>query len=66
MAKKRDIDKRKEIVAKLDEILQHELAGTVRYTHYSFMVFGHGRIPSSAGSAPRPTRRCSTPPRPAR
>ena len=45
MAKKRDIDKRKEIVAKLDEILQHELAGVVRYTHYSFMVFGHGRIP---------------------
>ena len=33
------------IVAKLNEILEHELAGVVRYTHYSFMVFGHSRIP---------------------
>ncbi|MCR4317372.1 MAG: bacterioferritin [Planctomycetes bacterium] len=29
----------------LNELLEHELAGVVRYTHYSFMVFGHGRIP---------------------
>src|SRR5262249_32790555 len=29
----------------LNGILEHELAGIVRYTHYSFMVFGHSRIP---------------------
>ena len=33
------------IVAKLNAILEHELAGVVRYTHYSFMVFGYSRIP---------------------
>lgn len=36
---------RRELTEKLDEILQHELAGVVRYTHYSFMVFGYSRIP---------------------
>ncbi len=29
----------------LNRILEQELAGVVRYTHYSFMVFGHSRIP---------------------
>ncbi len=29
----------------LNKILETELAGVVRYTHYSFMVFGYGRIP---------------------
>jgi bacterioferritin len=29
----------------LDRILELELAGVVRYTHYSLMVFGHARIP---------------------
>lgn len=29
----------------LNHILEAELAGVVRYTHYSFMVFGYGRIP---------------------
>ena len=29
----------------LDEILELELAGVVRYTHYSLMVFGYNRIP---------------------
>ena len=29
----------------LNTILEHELAGVVRYTHYSFLVFGFGRIP---------------------
>ena len=33
------------VVAKLNEILEHELAGVVRYSHYSFMVFGYSRIP---------------------
>ena len=29
----------------LNRILEAELAGVVRYTHYSFLVFGHNRIP---------------------
>lgn len=29
----------------LNRILEAELAGVVRYTHYSFMVYGYGRIP---------------------
>ena len=33
------------VVALLNEILETELAGVVRYTHYSLMVFGHSRIP---------------------
>ena len=32
-------------VAILNRILEQELAGLVRYTHYSFMVFGYNRIP---------------------
>jgi bacterioferritin len=33
------------IVGLLNQILEHELAGVVRYTHYSLLVFGHNRIP---------------------
>ena len=33
------------VVAVLNQILEMELAGTVHYTHYSFMVFGYNRIP---------------------
>ncbi len=29
----------------LNQILETELAGVVRYTHYSLMVYGYGRIP---------------------
>jgi bacterioferritin len=29
----------------LNAILEAELAGVVRYTHYSFMIFGFNRIP---------------------
>ena len=32
-------------LAVLNGILERELAGVVRYTHYSFMVFGYSRIP---------------------
>lgn len=32
-------------MALLNEIMETELAGVVRYTHYSLMVFGHNRIP---------------------
>lgn len=39
-----DIDK-KAVVATLNKILESELTGVVRYTHYSFLVFGFGRIP---------------------
>ena len=33
------------VVAILNQILELELAGLVRYLHYSFMIFGHNRIP---------------------
>lgn len=33
------------VIAVLNEILELELAGLVRYTHYSLMIFGHARIP---------------------
>ncbi len=36
---------KKAVVDLLNEILGTELAGVVRYTHYSLMVFGHSRIP---------------------
>ena len=39
-----EIDKEK-VIAVLNRILERELAGVVRYTHYSFLVFGFGRIP---------------------
>jgi bacterioferritin len=32
-------------VETLNRILELELAGLVRYLHYSFMIFGHNRIP---------------------
>jgi bacterioferritin len=33
------------VAAQLDRILQMELAGVIYYTHYSFMIYGHARIP---------------------
>ena len=33
------------VLAVLNRILEAELAGVVRYTHYSLMVYGYGRIP---------------------
>ena len=39
-----EIDKDKTVDV-LNRILESELAGVVRYTHYSFLVFGYGRIP---------------------
>jgi bacterioferritin len=35
----------KAVVGTVNEILELELAGVVRYLHYSLMVFGHARIP---------------------
>ena len=37
-----DVDR---AVEHLDRILQMELAGVIYYTHYSFMIYGHARIP---------------------
>ena len=36
---------KKKVLETLNAILELELAGAVRYTHYSFMIFGHARIP---------------------
>ncbi len=36
---------RNAVIDILNKILEAELAGVVRYTHYSFMVYGYGRIP---------------------
>lgn len=46
MALKTDFDfDYEKVVAALNKILQMELAGVVYYTHYSFMIYGHARIP---------------------
>ncbi|MGR4871807.1 bacterioferritin [Variovorax sp. LARHSF232] len=34
-----------QVVGVLNKLLEAELAGVVRYTHYSFLVFGFSRIP---------------------
>ena len=39
-----DLD-RDPVVTTLNRLLEAELAGVVRYTHYSLLVFGFGRIP---------------------
>ena len=33
------------VIGTLNQILELELAGVVRYSHYSLMIFGHARIP---------------------
>src|SRR5438552_2438406 len=40
----KEIDK-PNVVTLLNRILEAELAGAVRYTHYSLMIFGYNRIP---------------------
>ena len=37
-----DVDR---VTEQLNRILQMELAGVIYYTHYSFMIYGHARIP---------------------
>src|SRR6266576_6279957 len=39
-----EIDK-KRVIDLLNRILESELAGVIRYTHYSFLVYGYTRIP---------------------
>jgi bacterioferritin len=34
-----------EVIDTLNQIMELELAGVVRYTHYALMVFGYNRIP---------------------
>lgn len=36
---------KKAVLETLNAILEMELAGAIRYTHHSFTVFGHSRIP---------------------
>ena len=40
-----DKKKLKQAIGALNLIMEAELAGVVRYTHYSLMVFGYNRIP---------------------
>ena len=35
-------------IKKLNEILELQMSGVVRYTHYSLMIIGHNRIPITA------------------
>ena len=37
--------KQEEAIAALNGLVELELAGAVRYTQYSLMIFGHARIP---------------------
>jgi bacterioferritin len=34
-----------QVIDLLNRILESELAGVIRYTHYSFLVYGYNRIP---------------------
>lgn len=39
------MNEKEQNIAILNEIMELELAGVVRYTHYSLMVYGYNRIP---------------------
>jgi len=43
--KEKAAESNEKIVALLNSIMEYELAGVVRYTHYSLMVFGYNRLP---------------------
>lgn len=45
MAREASPTDEKKVVEVLNRILETELAGVVRYTHYSLMVYGYNRIP---------------------
>jgi bacterioferritin len=40
-----NIANKEQVIEQLNRILECELAGVVRYTHYSMMIFGYNRIP---------------------
>ena len=44
------------VVKQLNRILQMELAAVIYYTHYSFMIYGHARIPITSWLAPATCR----------
>jgi hypothetical protein len=52
------LDKDK-VIGLLNQILEQELAGVVRYTHYSLLVFGYNRIPIVAWLRDRAVQRCA-------
>lgn len=43
--KKTDADNSTPVTKALNTILEMELAGVVRYTHYALMIYGYNRIP---------------------
>lgn len=43
--KEKVVEGKEKIVALLNRIMEYELAGVVRYTHYSLMVYGYNRLP---------------------
>src|SRR5690606_30673649 len=42
---RRWVMEKQKVIDVLNRILELELAGVVRYSHYSLMIFGHARIP---------------------
>lgn len=40
-----EADRKQKVIEALNEIVELELSGAVRYTQYSLMIFGHARIP---------------------
>ncbi len=42
---KADASNSTQVIKALNTILEMELAGVVRYTHYSLMIYGYNRIP---------------------
>jgi bacterioferritin len=47
-------------IQKLNEILELEMSGVVRYTHYSLMIIGHNMIPNHRMDEESGTRRLKT------
>jgi bacterioferritin len=43
--KEKAVEGNDKVIALLNRIMEYELAGVVRYTHYSLMVFGYNRLP---------------------
>jgi len=40
-----DAETKEQVIILLNTIMETELAGVVRYTHYSLMIYGYNRIP---------------------
>lgn len=45
MSKHLNLKTTPEVMSCLSQIFQAEMAGIIRYLHYSFMIMGHNRIP---------------------